>query len=317
MRILMLGGGGTISGPCAAALRAAGHELRCLTRGQRGPADLAGERGNPAALARAIATVRPDLVIDFLCYGPETARILSDAMAGGPARLVHVGTCDAAGYPLVRVPWSNGDGDNAPLGAYAQAKVAAEAVVRDAHAGGLVAATILRPTYSMGDRFVIGLLQPRIAAIVERLRAGAPIALPDGGHRRLHAGTGTDAGRLIAGLAPQDALAGRTLVVGTPGAAMTQAEYLGRIARAAGCTLRTVAIAGEALTAAVFDEGAESLWHRLTRFDVAFDTSEAAALCPGFAPAADRDAILGRHVAGLAPAAAADRQLEERAAALG
>jgi nucleoside-diphosphate-sugar epimerase len=317
MRVLVLGGGGTISGPCVAALRAAGHAVRCLTRGQAGPADLAGERSDPAALTRALAAARPEVVIDFLCYGPGPAGLLCDLMAGGPARLVHIGTCDAAGYPLARVPWAEGDGDRAPVGAYAEAKVAAEAVVRAAQAQGRVEAVILRPTYSMGPRFVIGILQPGISALVERLAAGLPVALPDGGHRRLHAGTGSDAGRLIAALAPQDGLAGQTLVVGTAGAGLSQGEYLDRIAQAAGLRLRTVEVPAAALTPELFDEGEQSLWHRLTRFDVAFDTGAAVAMCPEVTPAGDRDAILRAHVAAMAPATPAARALEARAAALG
>lgn len=306
-RILVIGGTGVASGPCADALLAAGHEVVTLRRGTprpnpaaEGVATILCDRNDGAALTAAVRRVAPDVVVDFASFTEDQADGLLAALAPGCRQVIFVSTVDVYGLPLARLPmpedapWARGGS------AYAAAKLAVEARLRDALAPTGTALTVVRPTYSLGGTFLISLFDRSGAELVARLRTGAPILLPDGGSRLIHPSDARDTGRMVALTAGAEVAFGRDYTVGTPQATMTQNAYLETIARALGVRPRFREVGAQDLAAdGVLEAG--SLWVELTCHDLSYDLSRFMAEVSGFRSESGIATQIRAYAAGLDP----------------
>jgi nucleoside-diphosphate-sugar epimerase len=312
-RILVIGGTGVASGPCTAALVAAGHEVVTLRRGTPRPLPATGEfatilcdRNDRDALTAAVRRVAPDVVIDFACFTEDQADGLLAALPPACRQVIFVSTVDVYGLPLARLPMPEGAAWTASRSAYATAKRIVETRLGDALAATGTALTIVRPTYSMGETFLISLFDRSGAELVARLRTGAPILLPDGGSRPIHPSDARDTGRMVAFAAGAEAALGRDYTVGTPDAMMSQKAYLETIAGALGVRPRFRDVAAEDLGAeGVLD--ADSLWRELTCHSLSYDLSRFMADFPGFRPQGGVESQIRAYAALLDPQSDADR----------
>ncbi|MCX5478498.1 NAD-dependent epimerase/dehydratase family protein [Kaistia geumhonensis] len=272
--VLILGGTGTISSHTLAALVAGGHGCTILTRGDHGPpgvagvATVTGDRRDEAALAAALATVRPDVVIDFACFRPEEARAIARIAHGRIRHYVFVSTVDVFGFPQPSLPIAEDAPPCAANTAYAEAKQACERIFAAACDSGRFPVTIVRPTYSLGPRFVISLFEHRADRVMARMRHGRAVAVPGDGGRLIHVSDAADTGRMIAALAGRVDARGARLTVGTAGSVMTHADYCRRLAHAVGAEPRLVFVPDAALAAE--PAVADGLYPALTRFDLSF-----------------------------------------------
>ena len=193
MRALILGGSRFIGRRLADALLEAGHSVTLFNRGRTGDGlgdrvrRLAGDRGSDRDLSRTLDGLTFDAAWDFLCYDADDARLAVAHLGGRVGRLVHISTGS--------VYWCTGDfpcpvpeeefarhGDFAERPgsieyAYGYAKRKAEEVLMEAHRGGKLAVTIVRPPVVAGED------EPalRYASYCHRLEDGLPLILPDGG----------------------------------------------------------------------------------------------------------------------------------------
>jgi len=175
-----------------------GHEVVALSRGERQPYHPAPEWGAVARLAvdrdaedaagtfgGRIAALGADVVIDMICFTPESARQLVDALRPARPLLLHCGTIWVHG-PAARVPIGE-DEPRTPFGEYGTGKAAIEALLwRETIAGG-VPSVVLHPGHISGPGWPVitpaGNLDPDVW---RRLATGAPLALPDLGLGVLH-----------------------------------------------------------------------------------------------------------------------------------
>jgi nucleoside-diphosphate-sugar epimerase len=308
-RVLVIGGTGVASGPCTTALLAAGHEVVLLRRGTprplpeaRGFATELCDRNDRDRLSDALRRIAPDIVIDFACFTEDQAEGLLAALLPGCRQLIFVSTVDVYGLPLARLPMPEAAPWTSPGSAYALAKRAVEARLKAALEPSGAALTIVRPTYSLGETFLISLFDRSAAELVARLRTGAPILLPDGGCRLIHPSDARDTGAMVALAAGAEAAFGRDYTVGTPRAAMSQKAYLETIARALNVRPRFREVAAQELELqGVLDPG--SLWCELTCHDLAYDLSHALADLPGFRAEGGVETRICAYAARLDPAA--------------
>jgi nucleoside-diphosphate-sugar epimerase len=114
------------------------------------------------------------------------------------------------------------------VGAYALAKQACEDLLLAQHD---LAVTVVRPTYSMSDKFVISIFNHQSVALMRRLLRGEPVVLPDGGTSLIHPSDSRDTGRMIGAIAGEERTYGKTYTVGSEGVAMPQRDYISLIAR--------------------------------------------------------------------------------------
>jgi nucleoside-diphosphate-sugar epimerase len=198
MRVVVVGATGHIGSYLVPDLVGRGHEVIALSRGTREPyrrhpawqqvqrltvdreaEDASGEFGG------RLADLDADVVVDLLCFTPESAEQLVEALRGRRAILLHCGTIWVHG-PAVEVPVTEDSARDA-FGDYGVGKAAVERLLlTEARTGGLPS-TVLHPGHISGPGWPIinpaGNLDPEVW---RRLATGAALPLPNFGLETLH-----------------------------------------------------------------------------------------------------------------------------------
>src|SRR3984885_14757204 len=180
-RVVVIGATGHIGTYLVPRLVDGGQEVIAVSRGGREP-----YHPNPQwnAVTR-VAALRPDAVIDLICFTAASAAQLVDALRPSRPLLVHCGTIWVHG-PALRVPVTE-DEPRTAYGEYGTGKAEIEALLhRETLAGG-VPAVVLHPGHISGPGWHVitpaGNLDP---ATWTHLATGQPVALPDRGLGVLH-----------------------------------------------------------------------------------------------------------------------------------
>src|SRR5215475_13884322 len=133
MRIVVIGGSGHIGTFLIPRLVRAGHDVVSISRGQRSsyaedPAwqevrQVSADRGAEDAegtFGDRVAALRPDVVIDLICFTLDSATALVQRLRGETGQLLHCGSIWRAG-PSQKFPMTE---ENAPppFGEYGTAK---------------------------------------------------------------------------------------------------------------------------------------------------------------------------------------------------
>lgn len=184
---LMLGGTGTISTGCVEYLR---HtcQVTCMNRGSRplpaGVEQIICDVNDEAAVNRAMEGRHFDVVVDFLTYGPEQAEMRIRNFLGKCGRYVFISTAMTYEKPPRTLFVSEKTPQCNPYSPYAQNKIRCEAIFRNAMKTQGLPLTIIRPSYTYGDRDVPFVLRPRGKAysLIKRMREGKPILIPGDGN---------------------------------------------------------------------------------------------------------------------------------------
>jgi nucleoside-diphosphate-sugar epimerase len=189
-RVVVIGATGHIGSYLVPRLVRAGHEVVAVSRGERGPYHEAPEwrsvervtadREAEDAAGRfggRIADLRPDVVVDLICFTPDSARHLVEALRPARPLLLHCGTIWVHGR-AARVPLTE-DEPRTAYGEYGVQKAAIEALLhRETRAGG-VPSVVLHPGHISGPGWSVitpaGNLDPDVW---RRLATGEPLALP-------------------------------------------------------------------------------------------------------------------------------------------
>ena len=197
-RVVVIGATGHVGTYLVPRLVRAGWEVVAISRGEREPyaaapewnavervrADREAEDGAGTFGAR-IAALGADAVIDMICFTPESAAQLAEALRPSRPLLLHCGTIWVHG-PAARAPISE-DEPRTAYGEYGVGKAAIEALLlRETLAGG-VPTTILHPGHIVGPGWPVITPAGNIDQDVwRRLATGQPVALPDLGLGVLH-----------------------------------------------------------------------------------------------------------------------------------
>jgi nucleoside-diphosphate-sugar epimerase len=190
MRVVVIGATGHIGTYLVPRLVRAGHEVVAVSRGERTPYREAAEwrsvervsadrdaEDAAGTFGKRIAALRPDAVADLICFTPESARQLVEALRPARPLLLHCGTIWVHGR-VARVPVTE-DEPRTGYGEYGAGKVAVEALLhRETLAGG-VPGVVLHPGHICGPGWPVitpaGNLDPDVW---RRLATGEPVALP-------------------------------------------------------------------------------------------------------------------------------------------
>jgi nucleoside-diphosphate-sugar epimerase len=198
MRVLVIGGTGHIGTYLVPRLVEAGCEVACLCRGQRQPysphsawdrvhmiaADRAAEEAS-GAFGQRVAALEPDIVIDLICFTPESARQLVDALRGRIQHFLHCGTIWIHGHS-VEVPTTE-EQPRAPFGDYGRNKAAIERLLLDEARRNGFPATLLHPGHIVGPGWPpINPAGNRSLDVWDKLARGAELCLPNLGMETLH-----------------------------------------------------------------------------------------------------------------------------------
>src|SRR3954451_5169579 len=193
-RIVVIGATGHVGTYLIPRLVRAGHDVVAISRGTRAPYTPAPEwsavervtddREAPGFEER-VAALGADAVIDMVCFTPQEAQRLVDALRPSRPLLVHCGTIWVHG-PAARVPITE-DEPRTAYGEYGTGKAAIEALLwRETIAGG-VPSVVLHPGHiSRPGWNVITPAGNLDNDVWRRLASGEPLPLPDLGLGVLH-----------------------------------------------------------------------------------------------------------------------------------
>lgn len=198
MRVVIIGGHGHIGTYLVPRLVEAGYEVIAVSRGQREPyhphaawkavqqvhLDREAEELKGTFGAR-IRELKPDIVIDLICFTLDSARHLVDALRGQVQHFLHCGTIWAHGHS-VQVPTTE-DQPRYPFGDYGIQKAKIEAyLLGEARRSGFPA-TVLMPGHIVGPGWSplnpAGNFNPQVFVTLAR---GEELSLPNLGLETVH-----------------------------------------------------------------------------------------------------------------------------------
>jgi nucleoside-diphosphate-sugar epimerase len=295
MRVVVVGGSGHIGTFLVPRLVRAGHEVVNLSRGQRSAyvADdawrevrqVSADRDAEDAagtFARLVAGLRPDVVVDLVCFTLDSATALVAGLRGEVAHLVHCGSIWRYG-PSRTLPVTEDDGPP-PAGEYGVQKDAiARMLQAETAAGGLVT-TSLHPGHICGPGWhPVGPLGNFDPAVWRTLSAGEELAIPGIGTELMHHVHADDVAQAFQlAVERRDAAAGEAFNVVAP-SALTVRGYAETAAGWFGQPARLRPVGWEEFRAGTTPEHAGVSWEHLWRSHyVSIDKARARL---GYAPA--------------------------------
>ncbi|MDZ4763349.1 MAG: NAD-dependent epimerase/dehydratase family protein [Chloroflexota bacterium] len=257
MRVVIIGGSGHVGTYLVPRLVEAGYEVVNVTRGQskpylpnaawnavqsvtidRVPAEQAGTFG------AQIAALKPDIVIDMVCFTLASAQQIVGALEGQVQHFLHCGTIWVHGSPvqqpttedMPRKPFRKyqlgvNDVDAYLLDDYGGQKAAIEAYLLDRARRGMFPATVLHPGHIVGPGHLPvnpqGNGNPKV---FQQLAAGDELLIPNIGMETVHHVHGDDVAQaFIRALQGWSASVGEAFHVVSP-AALTLRGYAESVA---------------------------------------------------------------------------------------
>lgn len=190
MKLLILGGSGSLSRRAAELALTQGHEVWTLTRGAhplpQGVHALHADRANDEAVQAALAQdgTRWDAVIDCTGRTPENAAQDTRIISAYASRFVVVST-DSVYDPYHKtVPQDESNEHYLHDGGYGATK----RLMEEGFIASEVNYTIFRPGHIFGERFQLGCYpeHTRQPELLEHIRAGKPLRLVDSGSFLIH-----------------------------------------------------------------------------------------------------------------------------------
>jgi len=198
MRVVIIGGTGHVGTYLVPRLFNAGHDVVCVSRGQRrayqNHAAWASvqqvkidrdETEDKNQFGQQIHDLKPDVVIDMICFKPESARQLVEALRGQVQHFIHCGTVWVHG-PSEQVPTTE-DHPRKPLGDYGIKKAAIESYLLKEARETRFPATVLHPGHIVGPGWAplnpAGNFNPQVFSTISK---GKELTLPNIGLETLH-----------------------------------------------------------------------------------------------------------------------------------
>lgn len=161
LRMLFIGGNGTISAAVSRRVVAAGHDLTLLNRGTstrrppiEGARHLTGDSDDPASLAKAVGDSGFDVVVNFRSFLPSQALADVALFDGRTAQYVYISSASAYQKPVGRVPITESTPLRNPYWEYSRNKIASEDVLVRAYRERGFPVTIVRPSHTYDEQSV-------------------------------------------------------------------------------------------------------------------------------------------------------------------
>jgi nucleoside-diphosphate-sugar epimerase len=302
VRIVVIGGSGHVGSFLVPRLVRAGHEVVNLTRGARVPyvedeawseveqlqVDRAAEDA-AGTFGQRVAALEAEVVVDMICFTPDSVTALVQALRGRSGHLIHCGTIWRYGMS-VKQPMREDD-SSPPFGEYGIQKAAiAELLAAETRSGGLVT-TVLQPGHISGPGWVpIGPLGNLDPAIWYALSASQEIAVPGLGAELLHHVHADDVAQAFQlAVEHREAAAGESFNVVAP-SALTARGFLAIAAAWFGQTARTRTVSWAEFRSGTTTAFADASWQHLSRSQYA--SIEKARSLLGYAPTFEPEAAV-------------------------
>ncbi len=246
MRVLVIGGTRFIGRHTVPALLDRGHEVTVFHRGKTPNPfgdrvhELLGDRQDPASVASTLRERKFHAVVDIAYAwdartGAKEIGYVADALGNSLEKYVYLSS--VAVYGDGPLPLTEESRRDTTLGDYSEDKIAAEDYLFDAHRRGRFDIAIVRPPYVYGPWNNI----PREAWVWDRILAGRPVIVPDGGTTLFQWAAAKDVAWALAECVENPAATGDAFNIADADP-LTHAQFVDRLARVAGRPVEKVAV---------------------------------------------------------------------------
>lgn len=269
MKVLVIGGSGSLSAPLAKHVGKIGHEVFVFNRGTRaeripkGCTHIKGDRRDLESFREQFQGIGLDAVIDCFAYLPTD--IEDDLRVfGSPKHFIFISSVDVYGGRLSRIPAREEDEPH-PESAYGKNKHAIEKILMAEFEKRLFPVTVFRCEHILGPGNFVASLWGRSPYIVDRIKKGKPIPLMDGGRNLLTPVFADDAAWGIAASLFNPVTFGQTYNVVGPGS-VTLKDYVTCIGEVVNKTVNIKCVPAE-VHGKIFQDQSHLFYHRCYSFE--------------------------------------------------
>ena len=249
MRVLVVGGTRFIGRHAVTELLRRGNEVTLFHRGKTpNPfgdrvTELLGDRLEPASVEEALRGRRFEGVVDIAYAwdartGAREIAHVVDALATPPERYVYLSSVSV--YGDGPMPLREDSRRNPSLGAYSEDKIAAEDYLFEQQRQGRLSVSVIRPPFVYGPWNNI----PREAWFWDRILAGRPVIVPDGGRTLFQWAAAKDVAWALAECLENPAAEGQAFNI-ADAEPLTHGEFIDRLAQIAGKPVEKVPVSRE------------------------------------------------------------------------
>lgn len=283
LKVLFIGGNGTISAECSRAALAEGMELTHLNRGSSalrpaipGVSQLTGNALDPASLARALGDKRFDVVVNFHTFTPDQMATSVELFRGRVMQYVFISSASVYSKPVTSLPIREGSAVKNPWSDYARGKIECEQLLWRAYRDLDFPATVVRPSHTY-DETHIPLEGGWIH--IDRMRRGKPVVVHGDGTSLWTMTHSRDFARGLVGILGNPRAIGETYQI-TSDETLTWDAIAHQLGAAAGVEPQIVHVTSEAIARRIPAQSAPLLGDKA--HSVVFDNTKIKELVPGF-----------------------------------
>ena len=188
MKLLIIGGTGTISTAVVKKAIEKGIDITVINRGNRkapeGVRQLVADMRDEKAAKAALEAETFDVVADFITFTPEQAEQGIRLFGGHTKQYLFISTAMVYQKPPKTLFVSEGTPLCNPYSDYAKNKIICEGIFMNAYRDAGFPVTIVRPSYTYGDAHLPAALNSHKSryALISRLKAGKPVVIPGDGN---------------------------------------------------------------------------------------------------------------------------------------
>ncbi len=283
MKILFIGGTGTISSACAHLAAERGMELCLLNRGQtqrampEGVEHLTGEMRNKDAIRQLLGKREFDVVVDWIAFTAEHIETDLQLFQNRTAQYIFISSASVYQTPPAFLPVTESTPLSNPYWKYSQDKIACEQRLMQAFRQDGFPVTIVRPSHTYDyTRLPI----PGQFTAISRMRAGKQIIVHGDGTSLWTLTHQRDFAKGFVGLLGNSHAIGESFHI-TSDEILTWNQIVEILARAAGAEARIVHIPSDLIAAFDAEWGAGLLGDKA--HSMIFDNSKIKRLVPDYA----------------------------------
>ena len=288
MKILFIGGTGTISTAISKLLISQGHDLYLLNRGQRndmlpaGAHCLIADVNDEARVAGLINDLDFDCVTDFIAYIPEHLQRDYRLFKSKTKQFIFISSTSVYQKPLSDYRVTEGTPLANPLWQYSRSKIACEDYLMKLYREEGFPVTIVRPSYTYDERKVPLAVRGDMGTwpIIKRILDGKPVIIQGDGTALWTMTHADDFAKGFVGLVGNIQTRGEAIQI-TSDETLTWNQIYQCIADAVGKPLEAVHVSSEFLAAAgPYDFQGGLMGDKAN--SVVFDNTKLKRLVPGF-----------------------------------
>ena len=287
MKILLIGGTGTISTAISELLLKQGHEVYLLNRGTRagilqGARRLTADANDEEAVSRLISGMKFDAVADFIAFAPPQVERDFRLFRGRTRQYLCISSASAYQKPLADYRITESTPLANPYWEYSRNKIACEEFLMKQYRENGFPVTIVRPSHTYDERSIPLGVQGKKGSwqVARRMLQGRPVIIQGDGTSLWTMTHNSDFAKGFVGLVGNIHAIGEAVQI-TSDETLTWNQIYGAVAAALGVDLNAVHISSEFLAACDPESYLGTLIGDKSN-SVVFDNAKLKRLVPGF-----------------------------------